>query len=51
MLMWAFDERFRPLAALLAVAVAYASTRWIEEPIRRRRRRPVPVVTPQPVEA
>jgi peptidoglycan/LPS O-acetylase OafA/YrhL len=38
MLMWAFDERLRPLVALLSVAVAYVSTRWIEEPVRRRRR-------------
>ena len=37
MLMWAFDWRLRPLAAALAVAVAYVSTRWIEEPIRRHR--------------
>jgi peptidoglycan/LPS O-acetylase OafA/YrhL len=36
MLMWAFDWRLRPLAALLAIGIAYASTRWIEEPIRRR---------------
>ena len=45
MLMWAFDWRLRPLAAALAIAVAYVSTRWIEEPIRRYRpglRRPAP---------
>lgn len=50
MLMWAFDWQLRPLAALLAVAVAYASTRWIEEPIRRRRR-PLPTATSRPAEA
>ncbi len=35
MLMWGFDWKLRPVAAALAVAIAYASTRWIEEPIRR----------------
>jgi len=38
MLMWGFDWKLRPLAAALAIAVAYVSTRWIEEPIRRHRR-------------
>ena len=45
MLMWAFDWKLRPLAAVLAIGVAYVSTRWIEEPIRRYRpglRRPAP---------
>jgi peptidoglycan/LPS O-acetylase OafA/YrhL len=46
MLMWGFDWKLRPLAAVLAIAVAYVSTRWIEEPIRRYRRpglrRPAP---------
>jgi len=37
MLMWAFGWQFRPLAAVLAIVIAYASTRWIEEPIRRYR--------------
>jgi peptidoglycan/LPS O-acetylase OafA/YrhL len=39
MLMWAFGWHLRPLAALLAIPIAYVSTRWIEEPIRRRHRR------------
>jgi peptidoglycan/LPS O-acetylase OafA/YrhL len=51
MLMWAFGERDRPLAALLAIGVAYASTRWIEEPLRRRRREPLATLPPQPTEA
>lgn len=46
MLIWAFDWRLRPLAALLAIAVAYASTRWVEEPIRRRRRPPLSLPVP-----
>jgi peptidoglycan/LPS O-acetylase OafA/YrhL len=39
MLMWAFDWKLNPIASLLAVAVAYASTRWFEQPLRRRRKR------------
>ena len=45
MLIWTFGWQLRPLAVALAIAVAYASTRWIEEPVRRYRpglRRPVP---------
>lgn len=45
MLIWAFGWHLRPVAAALAIAIAYASTRWIEEPIRRYRPgfgRPVP---------
>ena len=49
MLMWGFGWHLRPLAAALAVGVAYASTRWFEEPIRRRRRSSLPG-TPQPAE-
>jgi peptidoglycan/LPS O-acetylase OafA/YrhL len=37
MLMWAFDWKVRPLAVAIAIPIAYVSTRWIEEPIRRYR--------------
>ena len=50
MLMWGFGWHLRPLAAALAVGVAYASTRWFEEPIRRRRRSSLPATTAQPAE-
>jgi peptidoglycan/LPS O-acetylase OafA/YrhL len=47
MLIWAFGWQLRPVAALLAVVVAYASTRWIEEPIRRYRTLELPKGAPQ----
>jgi peptidoglycan/LPS O-acetylase OafA/YrhL len=47
MLLWAFAHHHRGLAAALAIVVAYASTRWLEEPLRRRRRQRRPgVLTP-----
>lgn len=50
MLIWAFDWHLKPLAAVLAIGIAYASTRWVEDPIRRRRRR-LPEAAPQPTSA
>ena len=49
MLLWAFAGHNRLIPATLSVGVAYASTRWIEEPIRRRAPAtlpPVPVPAP-----
>ncbi|MFL5963909.1 MAG: acyltransferase family protein [Gaiellaceae bacterium] len=37
MLIWAFNGQHRLIPAGLSIVVAYVSTRWIEEPIRRRR--------------
>jgi peptidoglycan/LPS O-acetylase OafA/YrhL len=37
-LVWAFNGHNRLIPAALSIAIAYTSTRWIEEPIRRRRR-------------
>ena len=35
LLLWEFGHHNKPVAVALAIAIAYASTRWIEEPIRR----------------
>jgi peptidoglycan/LPS O-acetylase OafA/YrhL len=39
MLMWATNQRLGWLVAPASIAIAYASTRWLEEPIRVRVRR------------
>jgi peptidoglycan/LPS O-acetylase OafA/YrhL len=49
MLIWAFNGHNRLIPAVLSLAIAYGSTRWIEEPIRRRGRvspRTLPVAVP-----
>jgi peptidoglycan/LPS O-acetylase OafA/YrhL len=38
MLIWAFGFHNRAIPGVLAVGVAYVSTRWVEEPIRQWRR-------------
>jgi peptidoglycan/LPS O-acetylase OafA/YrhL len=40
-MLWLFGWHDRGLALACAFVIAYASTRWVEEPIRRRRRAPV----------
>jgi peptidoglycan/LPS O-acetylase OafA/YrhL len=49
MLIWAFNGHHRLIPAVLSIAIAYGSTRWIEEPIRRRGRvssRTLPAAVP-----
>jgi peptidoglycan/LPS O-acetylase OafA/YrhL len=50
LVLWAFHGDHRLIALALSVAAAYASTRWVERPFRRRRpaasSEPLPVAVP-----
>jgi hypothetical protein len=50
-ILWAFGWNHLLLAVALSLAAAYASTRWIERPFRRRRRAvaPRPLAVPVPM--
>jgi peptidoglycan/LPS O-acetylase OafA/YrhL len=51
LVLWAFHEHHRLAALALSVAAAYASTRWVERPFRRRRAAPAGATRPIPIPA
>jgi peptidoglycan/LPS O-acetylase OafA/YrhL len=51
LLLWVFHDRHRVVALAASVAIAYASTKWVERPFRRRRATAVRAARPSVVPA